>query len=149
MEKGMRRSKNQWREAPIHWMRTRHSVNEGFGKEFYRKGNSMKGLGPFSVPLVKRAFGPCCQGFGSMWIERQAFCLFKRVFEDPEGNRDKKIRMRLLLLTIEVFLLVVRLFYLKLGRCKQKTQTNFRMGGTVKRPNRFFTATGSMFFVKP
>ena len=28
----------------------RDSVNEGFGKDFYRKGNSMKRSGPFSEP---------------------------------------------------------------------------------------------------
>ena len=46
--KGMRRSKNQWREAPFHWIMARHSVNEGFGKEFYRKSNLVKRLRPFS-----------------------------------------------------------------------------------------------------
>ena len=35
--KGMRRSRSQWREASFHWMRERHSVNEGFGKDFHRK----------------------------------------------------------------------------------------------------------------
>ena len=28
----------------------RDSVNEGFGKDFYRKGNSVKRSGPFSEP---------------------------------------------------------------------------------------------------
>ena len=28
-----------------------HLVNEGFGKDFYRKGNSVKRSGPFSEPL--------------------------------------------------------------------------------------------------
>ena len=46
--KGMRRSRNQWRAAPFHWMGYRHSVNEGIGKEFYRKGNSVKRFRPFS-----------------------------------------------------------------------------------------------------
>ena len=32
-------------------MRARHSVNEGFGKEFYRNGNSVKRLWPFSELL--------------------------------------------------------------------------------------------------
>ena len=27
-----------------------NSVNEGFGKDFYRKGNSVKRFGPFSEP---------------------------------------------------------------------------------------------------
>ena len=27
-----------------------NSVNEGFGKDFYRKGNSVKSSGPFSEP---------------------------------------------------------------------------------------------------
>ena len=40
--KGTQCSRNQWREAPFHWMRARRSVNEGFGTEFYRKRNSMK-----------------------------------------------------------------------------------------------------------
>ena len=31
----------------FHWIGGRHSVNGGFGKEFYRKGYSMKGSGPF------------------------------------------------------------------------------------------------------
>ena len=48
--KGMRRSRNQWRKAPFHWMKAMHSVNEGFGKEFYRKGNSVKRSAPFSEP---------------------------------------------------------------------------------------------------
>ena len=47
-EGGMRRSRNQWRKTPFHWMRERHSVNEGFGKEFYRKDNSLKRFRPFS-----------------------------------------------------------------------------------------------------
>ena len=47
--KGMRRSKNQWRKASFHWMVPRHSVNEGVGKEFYRKGSSLKRL-----PLNRR-----------------------------------------------------------------------------------------------
>ena len=46
--KGMRPSRNQWRKAPFHWMGSRHSVNEGTGKEFYRKGNSLKRFRPFS-----------------------------------------------------------------------------------------------------
>ena len=29
-----------------------NSVNEGFGKDFYRKDNSVKRSGPFSEPLV-------------------------------------------------------------------------------------------------
>ena len=29
----------------------RHSVNEGFGKDFYRKGNSAKRSGPFTARL--------------------------------------------------------------------------------------------------
>ena len=29
-------------------MRARHSVNEGFGKEFYRSDNSVKRFWPFS-----------------------------------------------------------------------------------------------------
>ena len=49
--KGIRRSKNQWRTAPFHWMGCRHSVNEGIGKEFYRKGNSLKRFRPFSESL--------------------------------------------------------------------------------------------------
>ena len=31
--------------------RGRHLVNEGFGKDFHRKGNSVKASGPFSEPL--------------------------------------------------------------------------------------------------
>ena len=31
-------------------MKGRHSVNEGSGKKFYRKGNSLKRPGPFSEP---------------------------------------------------------------------------------------------------
>ena len=46
--RGMWRNRSQWRTAPFHWTRARHSVNEGFGKEFHRKGNSVKRLGPFS-----------------------------------------------------------------------------------------------------
>ena len=32
------------------WKGGRDSVNEGFGKDFYRKGNSVKRSGPFSEP---------------------------------------------------------------------------------------------------
>ena len=46
--KGMRQSRNQWREAPFHWMGCRHSRNEDIGKEFYRKRNSVKRFWPFS-----------------------------------------------------------------------------------------------------
>ena len=49
--RGCDKSRNQWRKAPFHWMRARHSVNEGSGKEFHRKGNSLKSLGPFSEQL--------------------------------------------------------------------------------------------------
>ena len=31
-------------------MGARHSVNEGFGEEFYRKGHSVRRFGPFSEP---------------------------------------------------------------------------------------------------
>ena len=51
--KGMRRSRNQWKEASFHWMRARHSVNEDFGKEFFRKDNSVNSVKrsrPFSEP---------------------------------------------------------------------------------------------------
>ena len=50
LEKGMRRSRNHWREAPFHRMRPRHPANKGFGKEFYRRGASVKRSGPFSEP---------------------------------------------------------------------------------------------------
>ena len=30
--------------------RGRHSMNEGFGKDFYRKGNSVRWSGSFSEP---------------------------------------------------------------------------------------------------
>ena len=42
--KGMRRSRTQWREAPFHWMGSRHSVNEGTGKEL-GKAIQWRGLG--------------------------------------------------------------------------------------------------------
>ena len=44
----MQQNKKQWREVPLHWRRARHSVNEGFGKEFCRQVSVLKGLGPFS-----------------------------------------------------------------------------------------------------
>ena len=43
--------RKQWREAPFHWMRSRHSANEAFSKEFYAKGNSLKRFRPFSESL--------------------------------------------------------------------------------------------------
>ena len=49
--KGMRRSRNRWKEVPLRWMRARHSVNQGFGKKSYRKDNAVKGSGPFTEPL--------------------------------------------------------------------------------------------------
>ena len=53
--KGMRRSRNQWRETPFHWMSERHSVSEGFGKEFYREGNSVKRSGNSVRKIVQNA----------------------------------------------------------------------------------------------
>ena len=35
-----------------------HSVNEGFGKDLYRKGNSVKRSGPFSEPPLFMHFAP-------------------------------------------------------------------------------------------
>ena len=46
----MWQSRRQWREVPLHCIRARHPVNEGFGKEIDRKGKSMKRSGPFSEP---------------------------------------------------------------------------------------------------
>ena len=34
------------------WKGGRHLVNEGFGKDFHRKGNSVKRSGPFSEPVA-------------------------------------------------------------------------------------------------
>ena len=48
--KGMRRSRNQWREVPFHWITARHAMNGGLGKEFHRKGNSVRRFRPFSEP---------------------------------------------------------------------------------------------------
>ena len=50
-------AKNQWRKASFHWMGSRHSVNEGIGKEFCRKGNLLKTFQPFSEsPTLKLKF---------------------------------------------------------------------------------------------
>ena len=52
--RGCDEAKNQWRKAPFHWKGSRHSVNEGNGKEFHRKGNSLKRFRWFSEsPLQK------------------------------------------------------------------------------------------------
>ena len=39
--KGNRRSQNQWRKALFRWMVSRHSVDEGDGKDFFRYGHSL------------------------------------------------------------------------------------------------------------
>ena len=38
----------------------RHSVNEGSGKDFYRKGNSVKRFGPFSEPHCRTLNSESC-----------------------------------------------------------------------------------------
>ena len=49
--RGMRGSRNQQGgQEPFHRMRARHIVNQGFGKEFCRKGTSAKRSRPFSEP---------------------------------------------------------------------------------------------------
>ena len=49
--KGMRRSTSQGEEKRVFSEKGGgNSANEGFGKDFYRKGNSVKRSGPFSEP---------------------------------------------------------------------------------------------------
>ena len=48
--KGMRRSTFQWKTRGFQWKGGGNSVNEGLGKDFYRKGNSAKRFGPFTEP---------------------------------------------------------------------------------------------------
>ena len=48
--KGMRRSTFQWKKRVFQRKGGGNSVNEGFGKDFYRKGNSVKSFGPFTEP---------------------------------------------------------------------------------------------------
>ena len=46
--KWIRRSRNQWRKAPFHWMRARHSMNDGLGNELYTvtgKASQWRGRG--------------------------------------------------------------------------------------------------------
>ena len=46
--KGMRRSTFQWKKGIFSEKEGGNSVNRGFGKDFYRKGNSVKRFGPFT-----------------------------------------------------------------------------------------------------
>ena len=46
----MRRSTFQWKQGVFSEKGGGNSVNEGFGKDFYRKGNSVKSSGPFGEP---------------------------------------------------------------------------------------------------
>ena len=48
--KGMRRSTFQLKKGVFSEKGGGNSVNEGFGKDFYRKGNSVKRFGPFTEP---------------------------------------------------------------------------------------------------
>ena len=48
--KGMRRSTFQWKKGDFSEKGGGNSVNEGLGKDFYRKGNSVKRFGPFTEP---------------------------------------------------------------------------------------------------
>ena len=48
--KGMRRSIFQWKKGFFSEKGGGNSVNEGFGKDFYSKGNSVKSFGPFTEP---------------------------------------------------------------------------------------------------
>ena len=49
--KGMRRSTFQWKKLVFGDKGGGNSVNQGFGKDFFTKGNSVKSFGPFSEPL--------------------------------------------------------------------------------------------------
>ena len=48
--KGMRRSTFQCKKGFSVKRGGGNSVNQGFGKDFYRKGNSVKRFGPFTEP---------------------------------------------------------------------------------------------------
>ena len=48
--KGMRRSTFQWKKGVFSEKGWGTSVNQGFCKDFYRKGNSVKRFGPFTEP---------------------------------------------------------------------------------------------------
>ena len=48
--KGMRRSPFQCKKGFFSEKGGGNSVNEGFGEDLYRKGNSVKRSGPFSEP---------------------------------------------------------------------------------------------------
>ena len=39
------------KKGSFNWKGGRHLVNEGFGENFYRKGNSVKRSRPFNEPL--------------------------------------------------------------------------------------------------
>ena len=54
----MRRNTFQWKQRGFQWKQVRHSVNEGFGKDFHRhrKGNSVKRSGRFSEPPDSDSF---------------------------------------------------------------------------------------------
>ena len=56
------------RSAFFHWMRARHLVNEGFGKESYRKGNSVKGSGLFSEPPDSKVEIFCAHPLPKSWL---------------------------------------------------------------------------------
>ena len=48
--KGMRRSTFQWKKGFFSEKGGGNSVNQGFGKDFYRKGNSVRRFRPFTEP---------------------------------------------------------------------------------------------------
>ena len=48
--KGMRRSSFQWKKGIFSAKGGGNSVNQGLGKDLYRKGNSVKRFGPFTEP---------------------------------------------------------------------------------------------------
>ena len=54
--------KNLWRASPFHWVRSRHTVNEGF----YRKGNSLKRFRPCSESLDRRIEIFCAHPFPNL-----------------------------------------------------------------------------------
>ena len=54
-------TKQNWvKKVPFPWMGSRHSVNGGIGKEFYRKGNSLKRFQPFSESPDSRNWNFLC-----------------------------------------------------------------------------------------
>ena len=67
--------------------RGRHSVNEGFGKDLYRQGNSVKRSGPFSEPPGSDKDRPSLKGTRYMAQIRNCWQFFPEQHQMWFGSR--------------------------------------------------------------